>query len=52
LEIGKGTLRSWIECFIEALILQIRGDGTPEKLVPDKCYKRGSQEKTQLHRRE
>jgi len=31
LEIGKGTLRSWIEYFIEALILQIRGDRTPER---------------------
>ena len=50
LEIGKGTLRSWIEYFIEALILQIRGDRTPERPVPDKFYKRGSQEKTQLHR--
>ena len=52
LEIGKGTLRSWVEYFIEALILQIRGDRTPERPVPDKFYKRGSQEKTQLHRPE
>jgi len=52
LEIGKGTLRSWTEYFIEALILQIRGDRTPETPVPDKFYKRGSQEKTQLHRPE
>ena len=52
LEIGKGTLRSWIEYFIEALILQIRGDRTPETPVPDKFYKSGSQEKTQLHRPE
>ena len=52
LEIGKGTLRSWIEYFIEALILQIRGDHTPERPVPDKFYKRGSQEKEQLHRPE
>ena len=52
LEIGKGTLRSWVEYFIEALVLQIRGDRTPEKPVPDKFYKRGSQEKTQLHRPE
>jgi len=44
LEIGKGTLRSWLEYFIEALILQIRGDHTPETPVPDKFYKRGSQE--------
>lgn len=52
LEIGKGTLRSWVEYFIEALILQIRGDRTPEKPVPAEFYKRGSQEKTQLHRPE
>src|ERR1700747_2710049 len=52
LEIGKGTLRSWIEYFIEALILQIPGDRTPETPVPDKPYKRGSQEKTKLHRPE
>ena len=52
LEIGKGTVRSWIEYFIEALILQIRGDRTPERPVPDKFYKSGSQEKTQLHRPE
>ena len=52
LEIGKGTLRSWVEYFIEALILQIRGDRTPERLVPDKFYKRGSPEKEQLHRPE
>src|SRR5499433_4546052 len=39
LEIGKGTLRSWIEFFIEALILQIRGDRTPETPVLDKFYK-------------
>jgi len=52
LEIGKGTLRSWVEYFIEALILQIRGDRTPETPVPDKFYTRGSQEKTQLHRPE
>jgi hypothetical protein len=51
LEIGKGTLRSWVEYFIEALILQIRGD-TPERPVPNNIYKRGSQEKAQLHRRE
>ena len=52
LEIGKGTLRSWVEYFIEALIVQIRGDRTPERPVPDKFYKRGSQEKTQPHRPE
>ena len=52
LQIGKGTLRSWIEYFIEALILQIRGDRTPEGPVPDNFYIRGSQEKPQLHRRE
>jgi hypothetical protein len=51
LEIGKGTLRNWIEYFIEALILQFRVDRTPERPVPDKFYKR-SQEKTQLHRPE
>ena len=52
LAIGKGTLRSWMEYFIEALILQIRGDRTPETPVPDKFYKKGSQEKTQLRRPE
>src|SRR5262249_44708081 len=52
LEIGKGTLRSWVEFFIEALILQFRGDCTPEGPVPSKFYKRGSQEITQLHRPE
>jgi hypothetical protein len=52
LEIGKGTLRSWIEYFIEALILEIPGDRTPERPVPDKFYKRRSQEKTQLCRAE
>ena len=52
LEIGKGTLRSVIEYFIEALILQIRGDRTHETLAPDKFYKWGSQGKRQLHRRE
>jgi hypothetical protein len=52
LEIGKGTLRSWVEYFIEALILQIRGDRTPEKPVPAEVYKGGSQEKAQLHRPE
>jgi hypothetical protein len=50
LEIGKGTLRSWLEYFIEALILQIHGDRTPETPVPGKFYKRGSQERPQLHR--
>src|SRR6202040_3505161 len=49
---GSSALRSWIEYFIEALILQIRGDRTPETPVPGKFYKRGSQEKTQLHRPE
>ena len=39
LEIGKGTLRSWIEYFIEGLIQQIRGDCTPERPVPDKFDK-------------
>jgi hypothetical protein len=52
LEIGKGTLRSWVEYFIEALILQMRGDRTAEKPVPAKFYKTGSQEKAQLHRPE
>jgi hypothetical protein len=52
LEIGKGTLRSWIEYFIETLILQIRGDRTSETPVPEKFYNRASQEKTQLHRPE
>jgi hypothetical protein len=51
LEIGKGTLRSWVEYFIEALILQMR-DRTHEKPVPAELYKTGSQEKTQLHRPE
>ena len=40
LEIGKGTLRSWIEYFTEALILQIRSDRTPETPVPDRSYRR------------
>ena len=52
LEIGKGTLRSWIEYFIEALILQARGDRAPERLVPDKFYKTGRIEKTQPYRPE
>ena len=52
LEIGKGTLRSWVEYFIEALILQMRGDRTPEKPVRAKFCKTGSQEKAQLHRPE
>jgi len=50
LEIGKGTLRSWTEYFIEALLLQIHGDRTPETPVPDKFYMRRSQEKAQLQR--
>jgi hypothetical protein len=33
LEIGKGTLRSWVEYFVEALILQIHGDREPESLA-------------------
>ena len=52
MEIGKGTLRSWIEYFIEALILQIRDDRTPETPLPDKFYKMESQRKTQLPRPE
>lgn len=52
LEIGKGTLRSWIEYFIEALILQIDGDRTPARSVPDKFYNGEGQEKTQLQRPE
>ena len=52
LEIGKGRLRSWVEYFIEALILQIHGDRTPERPVPYRFYKRGNQEKPQLHRPE
>ena len=52
LEIGKGTLRSWTEYFVEDLILQNRGDRAPKRLVPDKFYKRGRQEKTQLNRPE
>jgi hypothetical protein len=53
LEIGSSSaLRSWIEYFIEALMLQIRGDRTPEIPVPDKFYKKRSQEKTLLHRPE
>jgi hypothetical protein len=50
LEIGKGTLRSWVEFFIEALILQLRGDRTSEKPVLDTFDKRASQETPQLHR--
>ena len=49
---GSSALRNWIEYFIEALILQIRGDRTPESLLPDKFYKKRSQEKTLLHRPE
>ena len=49
LEIGKGALRSWIEYFVEALILQIHGDRAPAEPVPDGLRKRGRQEKTQLH---
>jgi hypothetical protein len=41
MEVGKGTLRSWIEYFIEALILQIGSERTPE--TPDGFYKRASQ---------
>src|SRR5262252_4125330 len=52
LEIGKGTVRSWVEYFIEALIPQIHGDRARETLVPAKSYKRWSQEKIQLHRPE
>ena len=53
LEIGSSSaLRSWIEYFIEALMLQIRGDRTPQIPVPDKFYKKRSQEKTLLHRPE
>jgi hypothetical protein len=52
LEIGKGTLRSWVEYFIEGLILQMRGDRTPETPVPVKFFRRGSQEQPQLRRPE
>jgi hypothetical protein len=52
LQIGKGALRSCVEFFIEALILQIRADRTTERPVPDKLYKRGSHEKAQLPRPE
>jgi hypothetical protein len=52
MQIGKGTLRSWVEYFIEALILQMRGDRKPENPVPDKFYKRASQENAQLRRPE
>ena len=53
LEIGNSfALRSWFEYFIEALILQIRGDRTRESPLPDKFYKKRSQEKTLLHRPE
>jgi hypothetical protein len=52
LELGKGTLRSVIEYFIEALIVQIRGDRTSETPAPAKFYKRGSPEKPLLHRPE
>src|SRR5262249_38621614 len=34
MEVGKGTLRSWIEYFIEALILQIGSDRARETPVP------------------
>ena len=52
LQIGKGTLRSWVEYFIEGLILQMRRDRTQERPVPKKFYKRESQEKAQRHRPE
>jgi hypothetical protein len=52
MQIGKGALRSWVEYFIEALILQMRVDRTPETRAPVKLYKRGSQEKPQLRRPE
>ena len=52
MEIGRGTLRSWVEYFVEALIQQVRGDRTTEHPVPAELYKRGFQEKAQLHRRE
>jgi len=52
MRIGKGALRSWVEYFIEALILQMRVDRTPERPVRVKLSKRGSQEKPQLHRPE
>ena len=52
LQIGKGMVRSWLEYFVEALILQIRSDRTPEAPVPAKFYKRGNQDKTQRHRPE
>jgi len=43
LQLGKGTLRSWMEFFIEALILQARDDRTLEERVPDKFHKWNSQ---------
>ncbi len=49
LQIGKGTLRSWVEFFIEALIVQIHGDRTSETPVVEKLYKWDTQEKPQLH---
>ena len=52
LEIGKGTLRSWTEFFIEALILQIRGDRTTETPVLNKFYKSEGQKRPQLQRAE
>jgi len=52
LAIGKGALRSWVEYFIEALILQVHGDRTPERPVPVQFDNKGSQEKTQPRRPE
>jgi hypothetical protein len=49
MEIGKGTLRSWVEFFVEALILQLRGDRTSEGTVRDTLHQRASREKHQLH---
>ena len=50
MEIGKGTLRSWVEFFVEALILQIHVDRTAEAPVPDRFHRMGSPEKAQLPR--
>lgn len=52
LQIGKATLRSWLEFFIEALLLQVHGDRTPERPALRKFHNRGSQEIPLLHRPE
>ncbi len=49
---GRAALRSWFEYFVEALILQIRGDRTTESPLPDNFHKKRVQEITHLYRPE